>query len=283
MYPSPFTYHRPTDLLEALDLLAQYGDTAAPYAGGTELLLAMKMGFAQFDHLIDLKRIPELKRIEWDRHVLAVGALATHAEVAASETVTQYLPPLAALCGQIANPRVRASGTIGGNLCFAEPRADPPTLLAALDAPLVLSSQADERYVSAREFITGALETVRGPSELLLRIELPCIAKAVRYERIVFGHRTVAGAAVVLGSTIEPARVWIGSVTSYPERLSETEMLLGDEPAAPDDDTLRDTVLRDIAALDIADDEEASADYRRHLAATVALRGIAGCREDMQR
>lgn len=278
MYPSPFTYHRPITVEDAVALLARYGDDAAPYAGGTELLLAMKMGFAQYDHLIDLKRLPELRAITHDGATLSIGALATHAEIAADAVIRESLLPLTSLCNEIANPRVRSSGTIGGNLCFAEPRADPPALLAALDAGLVLLSPDGERLVSAGDFITGPLDTVRRPDELLLRIEIPLDANAVRYERVVFGHRTVAGAAAVLKGAQEPARLWIGGVTTRPIALPKTEALLAD---APDEDALRASIVGDIAAFDIVDDEDASADYRRHLAETIMLRAIAGARESL--
>lgn len=279
MFPKPFTYHRPTDAGETLALLAQFGDDAALYAGGTELLLAMKMGFAQYDHLIDLKRMPELRTIERREDVLSVGALATHAEIASNETVSNTVPALATLCGEIANPRVRSAGTIGGNLCFAEPRADPPTLLAALDAELCLVSPRGERRVPAGGFVTGALETVRAQDELLLRIEIPLPARAIRYERIVFDHRTVAGAAATVASGA--AHVWVGCVASYPSPLPKTERFLAADPSASGDGALRKILAQDIATLDIADDEDASADYRRHLAETVVLRAIAGCREAM--
>lgn len=276
MYPNPFTYHRPTSVEDAVSLLAEHGDDAAPYAGGTELLLAMKMGFARYDHLVDLKRLPELRTIERVGESLKLGALATHAEIAANVLVGETLPALATLCRAIANPRVRSCGTIGGNLCFAEPRADPPALLAALDATLVLRGPTGERGVPAGAFITGALDTIREPDELLLRVEIPLTARAVRYERIVFGHRTVAGAAAVIG---DAPRIWIGCVASRPAALERTEALLADDPRTPSEQALREAVARDLAALDVADDEEAGADYRRHLAFTVALRAIAAARE----
>ena len=282
MYPNPFTFHRPTSVEDAVALLAEHGDDAAPYAGGTELLFAMKMGFAQYDHLIDLKRLPALKSIARDNNVLTIGALAKHGEIAANPIVRDLLPPLASLCSEIANPRVRSAGTIGGNLCFAEPRADPPTLLAGLDASLILLSPNGERRVAAAAFITGALETVRAPDELLLRIEIPLTSCAIRYERVVFGHRTVAGAVAVLGATAAPARIWIGGVAASPSSLAATQSLIDTDPDASAT-SLYEAATQDFAALDIADDEEASADYRRHLAATVALRAIAGCREDLRR
>lgn len=270
MYPEPFDYHRPTTVADALALLAEHGDDATPYAGGTELLLAMKMGFAQYGHLVDLKRIPELRAIGQRDGILSVGALATHATIAADVSVRRALPALAELCGSVANARVRAAGTIGGNLCFAEPRADPPTLLAALDAALQLKSVRGERTIPAAAFITGALDTVRAPEELLLRIDIPLTTRDVRYERVVFGHRTVAGAAVVRTETTP--RVWTGCVTTRPEPLPATEARLAADPDAADISSLKQAIARDLDTLDIAADEDASADYRRHLAATVVLR-----------
>jgi len=280
MYPNPFTYHRPETIDDAAALLTKYGDDAAPYAGGTELLLAMKMGFAQYEHLIDLKCLAALRNIARDDDILLIGALASHAEIAANPMVNDLLPALSNLCSTIANPRVRSSGTIGGNLCFAEPRADPPTLLAGLDASLILLSSTGERRVAAAAFITGVFETVRAPDELLLRIEIPLTPCAVRYERIVFGHRTVAGAIAALGRHGSLERIWVGGVAACPSPLPVTQSLLESDQNATDA-LVHSAVMQDIATLDIADDEEASADYRRHLAATVALRAIAKCREDL--
>ncbi|MDD9915235.1 MAG: hypothetical protein OXT01_11295, partial [Rhodospirillaceae bacterium] len=112
--------------------------------------------------------------------------------------------------------------------------------------------------------------------------DIPLPERRVRYERIVFGPRTVAGAVAALGAPGQPERIWVGGVATRPAPLPLTQSLLDAEPGAADA-RLHDAVTQDIAALDIADDEEASADYRRHLAATVALRAIAGCREALQR
>jgi carbon-monoxide dehydrogenase medium subunit len=275
MLPRPFTYHRPTSLNDAVALMARHVDDVSPYAGGTELLLAMKMHFADYQHLVDLKRIPVLRAITRDESTLSVGALATHAMIAANTAIRDTLPALATLCGSIANSRVRSSGTIGGNLCFAEPRADPPVLLAALGAQLFLISAHGERCVSARQFITGTLETVRAPDEILARIEIPLDGYEARYERVVFGHRTVAGAAAVIANDPNVApRIWLGCVATHPTALPNTERYIAANPGALDT-ALAQALAKDIAILDITDDEDASAEYRRHLAETVAMRAIA--------
>ncbi len=276
MLPRPFTYHRPTSLDNAVALMARHVDDVSPYAGGTELLLAMKMHFADYEHLVDLKRIPDLCAIARNGDTLSIGALATHAAIATDAVIQEALPALAGLCGSIANARVRAAGTIGGNLCFAEPRADPPVLLSALDAELCLISVRGERRVAAGRFITGTLETTRAPDEILLRIEVPLKARTVRYERVVHGHRTVAGAAAVIEHDASAApRIWLGCVATHPVALPNAETYVAANPGVLDN-ALTQAIASDIAPLNIADDEDAGADYRRHLAETVTIRAIAG-------
>ncbi|HEX5500369.1 MAG TPA: FAD binding domain-containing protein, partial [Thermomicrobiales bacterium] len=133
---APFDYHRPQTLAETAALLRALGDAAAIYAGGTELLPLMKDGLIEASHLIDIKGIPGLSEIEWngDHGGLRIGALATHRAIERSPLVREHLPALADLEANVANVRVRAAGTIGGNCCFAEPHSDPATLLVALDA-----------------------------------------------------------------------------------------------------------------------------------------------------
>ncbi|MBT3493098.1 MAG: carbon monoxide dehydrogenase [Rhodospirillaceae bacterium] len=275
MLPRPFNYHRPRTLDEAVSFMTCHADDVSPYAGGTELLLAMKMHFADYQNFVDLKRIPELRAIARHDDMVSLGALATHADIAVNAVIRDTLPALARLCASIANVRVRASGTIGGNLCFAEPRADPPILLAALDAQLYLKSARGERRVAASQFITGALETIRAMDEILLRIEIPLAAGGISYERVVHGHRTVAGAAVVLANDPSTsARVWVGCVAGCPASLPSAERYIAANPDVPDN-ALKQAIAADIGELDVIDDEDASADYRRHLALTVAHRAIA--------
>ena len=119
----PFSILRPRSLREASEMLAEGGDDAVAYAGGTELLLAMKQGGLRFDSLVDLKTIPGLATIVERGGGLEIGALATHREISRSPLVRERYPALARLESRIANPRVRATGTLGGNLVFAEPHS----------------------------------------------------------------------------------------------------------------------------------------------------------------
>src|SRR5690606_27215887 len=140
-----FRHHRPETLQEALALLSF--DTL-PYAGGTELLLAMRSGLLRPDGLVDLKRITGLGSVALDDDVLRIGGTATHQAVAVDRDVRAELPVLAEVLRQVGNPRVRSSGTLGGNLCFAEPKSDVATILGALEATVRLDSPEGSRNVA---------------------------------------------------------------------------------------------------------------------------------------
>jgi carbon-monoxide dehydrogenase medium subunit len=144
-----------------------------PYVGGTELLLAMKMGLLQPERLVDLKRIPELHQIEVREKTLIIGAAATHRQIASDPLVSHYAPLLAEVENRVGNVRVRASGSIGGNLCFAEPKSDIATILIALDAVAMLKSPRGQRQLAIDEFILGAYTTAREEDELLTAIHIP--------------------------------------------------------------------------------------------------------------
>ena len=148
----------------------RFGPDAAIYAGGTELLIVMKERLAHFPHLIDIKRIPGLNEIAFDaeRRELSIGAVATHRDLERSPVVRERFPALGELEAAVANIRVRNAGTIGGNLCFAEPHSDPATLLTALDAQLTLTSASGTRQLPMASFITGLMETARRHEEILV-------------------------------------------------------------------------------------------------------------------
>ena len=280
MLPRPFHYLQPETLHGALAALGQRGDDAMPYAGGTELLLILKMRLSEYDYLVDLKRIPELRAIRLTQNHLVIGSMVTHGVIARDPDIHREVPALAELCGTIANPRVRASGTIGGNLCFAEPTADPPTLLAALDAKLYLASVRGERCVSAGSFVKGPLETARADDEILLRIEIPRGRQTVRYVRQLNGHRSLVGAAAFVPRQMDVRpQVWLGCVAQRPVALPNTEAIIMGSGGVLDTDTLRKAIAADIAVLDAGDDEDVSAEYIRHVASVVIYRAVAAAAE----
>ena len=183
---------------------------AAYYAGGTELLQVMKMGFAQFGTLIDLKGLPELKGIEERADgSLRIGAGVTHREIERSPAVGRRLAGMVRLERHVANVRVRNAGTIGGNLAFAEPHSDPATFLLACDARVELTGAAGTRSLTIEELIVGPLLTSREDDELLVAIEVPAAApgEGRAYDKLAFFERpaaSVGGAAA--GGRTAPSR-----------------------------------------------------------------------------
>src|ERR1700686_1053902 len=136
-----FEIHQPSTVLEASQMLTHYGDEAGIYAGGTELLLAMKHSALNYRHLIDLKVVPGLNTIEVRNGAVEIGATSPHRSIERSAIVQEHLPVLAEMESRVANVRVRATGTLGGNLCFAEPHSDPATLLLVLGGAVNLESE----------------------------------------------------------------------------------------------------------------------------------------------
>ncbi len=162
---SRFEIHQPQSVAEASQMLGHYGDDGAIYAGGTELLLAMRHRALSYSHLIDLKVIPALNALEPRDGVIEIGAACTHRAIERSALVQ--------LESQVANIRVRATGTLGGNLCFAEPHSDPATMLLVLDAKVRIESAAGAREIPIENLIAGAYANHLAPGEVLTRIIVP--------------------------------------------------------------------------------------------------------------
>lgn len=276
MLPHPFQHHRPQRLEEALELLSRYGDAATPYAGGTELLLAMKARVLRYDHLVDIKRIDALRGITDHAGEVVIGALSTHFTLANDRIVRQVLPAYAHLSENVANIRVRAQGTIGGNLCFAEPHADPPTLLCALDASLTLQGPAGERRVPMREFIEGEFTTVRGSDEILCDIRIPRPAADARFAYRSFGHLERPAVSIAVGYVPvgdKPAyRIFAGALTSAPTELAQLADRLAGVPPEELAASLASHATASISELHTEDDLLGSADYKRHLAGVLLQR-----------
>jgi carbon-monoxide dehydrogenase medium subunit len=275
-----FTIHQPQSVAEASEMLVRFGPEAAIYAGGTELLIVMKERLAHFSHLIDIKRIPGLKEIAFDaeRRELSIGAVATHRDLERSAVVRERFPALSDLEAAVANIRVRNAGTIGGNLCFAEPHSDPATLLTALDAQLTLTSTSGTRRLSMAAFVTGLMETARHHDEILVTITVPDPASnsGVAYERFKLHERPTAAVAAVIAvddGAISDARVVAGSVGDRPQRLLETERMLRGQPAVMATATITAGVIQD--EVETSGNVFESEAYMRQLARTVGRRAVA--------
>jgi carbon-monoxide dehydrogenase medium subunit len=264
-----FTIHQPKTAAEAAEMLAEFGDQGRAYAGGTELLLAMKHDLLRYEHLVDVKTIRGLDKIETKNGALVIGSATTHRAIENSALVKQSLPVLADMEGKVANVRVRASGTLGGNLCFAEPHSDPATLLLALGGKVQLQGKSAARTLTIDKLITGAYETALAPDEVMIGIEVPVPAKPHRaaYLKYQLKERPTLGLALILeldGDSIEKASAVVGSVSAVPTRSDQADGLLTGAKTQVEKQ-LADAAEALAQAADPVDDLEGSAEYKRHL------------------
>ena len=289
-----FALARPATVGEAIAAFAGAGGDAAWYAGGTELLQVMKMGLARFGTLIDLKSLPELNGIAVGPDgALVIGATTTHRELERSPIVRRELPALAALEAHVANVRVRNQGTLGGNLCFAEPHSDPATFLAACGAQLRLRGPGGDRVVPIAEFASGPFATARAADEILVSLEVPRAApgEGRAYERAKFRERPAVSVAVrlrVADGAIGDADIVVGSMTDAPTAVPGAASALAGvsaDPARPDAalDPALDTVVAGLTRLDAVDDLDGSAEYKRHLADVLVRRAVRAALADATR
>lgn len=219
-------------------------------AGGTELVPAMRIGALQPQGLVDINGCSSLSNISDEQNQLAIGALVTHYQISKSETVKAIVPVLARTCLNVGNARVRSTGTIGGNLCFAEPRSDLSIVLVALGASLELMGDKGERQILIEEFLVGAFATAIANHEILTKIIIPLPARDVHYWKIAFAERPLVGLAYV--ESTDWIDVVVGASTEKPitGRLPR-----GDGQAA----------IAWVSQLEIYSDHSGSEQYKRHL------------------
>jgi carbon-monoxide dehydrogenase medium subunit len=273
-----FDVHRATSVAEAVDLRQRFGEDAAVYAGGTELLLAMKMGVAHWPHLIDVKPIVALGEITVTKDTLRIGATATHWAIERDANVARVLPALARLEANVANVRVRAAGTLAGNLAFAEPHADPPSLLIALGARVVLEGKKGQRTLPVAELITGMYTTAIAEDEIIIAIEVPLPAKDVRVAYVKFQilERPSVGVAAVAtmrdGRFLGAPTVVVGAVDEMPRRVDAAQFAGADAREARTREGIAEAAG---SAVEPTADLAGSVEYKRHLVGVFAQRALA--------
>ena len=279
----PFEIHQPATAAEAVALRAQFGEAGALYAGGSELLLAMKEGLGGFEHLIDVKTIAGLADLALapDGRAVTIGAAVTHRTLERSALIRQRLPLLAEMARQVANARVRAVGTLGGNLCFAEPHSDPPTALLVHGAHVVLAGAAGVRRLPLADFLVGPYESALGPDEILTHVEVPLPPPRAAGAYVKFGmhERPTVGVAVLLvpderRAAVAEARVAVGCVGPVAARLPALESALAGARLG-DLEAGWPQAARAGEALDAVSDLHGSADYKRAMAGVFVGRALA--------
>ncbi len=166
------TFHRPATLGEACALMAEHED-AMVYGGGTAVQILQKQGVLFASHLVDLSRIPGLSGVDETPEGLRIGAMTSLRTVETSPLVRRVAPLAARVYGHVANPRVRNTASVGGNLAHGDYRLDPPTALLVLDATVRLAATSGTRTVPVREFFTGFQETAVRPGEIITAVDIP--------------------------------------------------------------------------------------------------------------
>lgn len=260
-----FEYHRPSSLAEALSLLT--AGEGSLLAGGQSLIPAMKHGLAAPSALVSLRDLTELKGVEADGDRVTIGAMTTHAEVAASPEVQSSIPALASLAGRIGDPQVRNRGTIGGSVAHADPAADYPAAVVGLGATIV----TDKREIEADDFFTGMFTTALEPGEIITAVRFP-VPDCAAYAKFASPASKYALVGVMVSKGTGGVRVAVTGASPSVFRQSDMETALaGDFSASALEGVTQST---DSLVSDI----EASAEYRAHLVGVMARRAVESCR-----
>jgi carbon-monoxide dehydrogenase medium subunit len=279
MYSATVDYHRATSLNDAIKTLEK-NRGAKLLAGGHSLIPLMKLRTAVPTMLVDIGRIKSLSGIKVTKKEVKIGALTTHAAVAASDEIKEACPILAEAAAVIADPQVRNRGTIGGSLAQADPAADYPTLMIALDAILNVTGPNGEREIEARKFFKDLFTTALKRDEVLTSISVPAYAHLPGMGGAYLKHRhpassyAVVGVAAMIGlekDKVARAVVVVGGATANPVHAKAVESALeGREPTEANILAAADTM--DIEAT--LSDAYASSEYRAHLAKVMAKRAL---------
>ena len=273
MYPAPFEYLRPSTLDEALALLSSHGEDAKLLAGGHSLIPAMKLRLARPRFVVDIGRVSNLRYIREREGQIAIGAMTTHHDIEASDLLKERCPLLPEAAAQIGDVQVRNRGTIGGSLVHADPAADWPAAILALEAEIELAGPGGRRVVRADAFFVDLLQTAAASNEILCEIRVPATSRAVAYEKTQqkASGFAIAGVAVVVQGA-ENVRVGVTGVAAAPYRARAAEAALA--AGAPGAEAIARAAARVGDGIQALGDIHASPEFRLHLAAVNAKRAL---------
>jgi carbon-monoxide dehydrogenase medium subunit len=273
MIPQPFEYSAPATLQEALKLID--GGDRKVLAGGMSLIPLMKLRLASPEHVVDLGRVSGLNGISESGGTVHIGATATHHDIESSPVIRGRLPLLAEAASHIGDVQVRNRGTIGGSIAHADPAADYPAVLLALEAKIRMVSAKSDRTVAAADFFLDAFTTAVEPGELVVELQIPTEEPSEGYRYQKHQHPAsgfaVVGIAVRIkksGGKVALARVGVTGLGPHAFRALQSEKLLESGASAADAAAVIDQGQEANADL------YASADYRRQLARVFGARAI---------
>jgi carbon-monoxide dehydrogenase medium subunit len=281
MKMSPFDYHRPDTVDEAVALLAAHGGDAKVLAGGQSLLPILALRLTRLGHLIDIGRVQGLQSIEVDDDgSVSVGAAVTHARVERSDVMTAAAPAVVGAMPYVGHRAIRSRGTVCGSLAHADPAAELPAVALAVGAELIVRGPAGRRTVAAGDFFEGYLSSALAEDELLVGARFPAWPPRAGWSVLEISRRHGDFALAGLVTTLEidgagllrrPALSFFG-VASTPVRVAEAEQLL--EGNAPDPARFAEAAKVVSGAVAPPGDDHASSEYRAHIAGVLTRRGL---------
>ena len=280
MFPASFGYVAARSIEEALQLMEQHGDEGKLLAGGHSLIPAMKLRLTSPRTLIDIGTVPGLSGVRVEDGQVVIGALTVHADVAASELVRKHLPGLVDAASLIGDLQVRNRGTIGGSVAHADPAADLPVILSALNASFVVQSTQGSRTIAVDDIFTDFYTTSIATNEVLteIRVPIPPSGSGTAYAKMphpASGYVVVSAGAMIArqaSGTCAAARVAVGGLGSGPVRAVATEMELQGKPLTSQ--VIAAAAAKAAEETDPDGDTYASAEYKLHVAAVYARKAI---------
>lgn len=281
MKPAPFEYHAPSSIEEVVTLKSQYGDHAKFLAGGQSLVPAMNFRIVQPSVLIDLNRVDELSYIREDGNVIRVGSMARERHLEFDAAIEKRTPLLHEAVPNIAHPQIRNRGTIGGSIVNADPAAELPVLMIALNARLKAKNKSAERWLDAKDFFAGMFTTALESDEVLVEIELPFAEPRTGWSFMEVAPRSgdyaMMGVATSVtldenGKCKSAKLVYLNAGDGPIDTVEAAKSLIGE--------TLNDTLIES-AALHASEKEitpfgniHASVEFQRHLAKTLTMKTL---------
>jgi carbon-monoxide dehydrogenase medium subunit len=280
MFPANFGYVAAGSVEEALQLMAKHGEEGKLLAGGHSLIPAMKLRLQSPQTLIDLGAVPGLRGVRVDGNNLIIGALTVHTDVASSELVRKHVPGLSDAASAIGDMQVRNRGTIGGSVAHADPAADLPVILTALNAAFIVQSLSGNRAIAVDDFFTDFYTTAINANEILTEIHVPIppAGSGSAYAKLphpASGYVVVSAGALITrqaSGSCTAARIAIGGLGSGPCRAVATEIELQGKPLTPQ--VIAAAAAKAAEETDPVEDSYASVEYKLHVATVYARRAI---------
>lgn len=279
MITHPFAYEAPTSIDDAVKALGRSPD-AKVLAGGHSLIPLMKLGLAEPELIVDIRRIAGLREIKSENGAVVVGALATHRSIADNAAIGKTLTALAEAAGAVGDVQVRSRGTIGGSLAHADPAADEPAPTLAFDATIRVIGPKGRRDIPAREFFKGTFETALGPNEIIVEIRFTAPVGRFGSAYAKFAHPAsgfaIVGVAAVVAikgdGTVERAAIGVTGAAAGPFRATAAERALAGTRG--DANAIAAAAAKATDGVTTLSDLTASSEFRRHLVAVYARQAL---------